>query len=711
MSFTHTALQCVVAVARHHGMDLSVERLAHDHALADAEPDSERLLRIVREAGLQARAVSLAWDSLLAQPAANFPILLRLKNGNTVVAVGVRPDTEELLVADPLADKPGHLTLNRASLEDAWAGDAIVVRRVYQLNDAAQPFGLRWFVPEMLRQRSLFRDVAVAALVLHGIGLAVPIFFQLVIDRVLVHQTYQTLYVLCVGIVLALIFEAVFGFLRQYLVLYATTKVDLRLAVRVFSHLVSLPIAFFEQNVAGVLLQHVQQHRRIREFLTGRLFVTLLDATALIVFLPVLFLYSAKLTAIMLGFCALIGLVIWALIGPFRERLLKLYKAEAERQGLLVESIHGMGTIKSLALEPRQRRAWEERVAAATEMQFRVGKISAIAHTGTTLLEKLMLVTIIGVGALDVFSGAMTVGALVAFQMLSGRVSGPLVQIVSLIHEFQETALAVRMLGEVMNRPPEQGALSRGLRPPLKGQIAFDDVSFSYGGPERVLDRVSFKIAAGGVVGIVGRSGSGKTTVARLVQGLHMAQEGSVRVDGYNVRELDVAHLRRAVGIVPQETFLFRGSVRDNIALGRPEASLEEVVSAARLAGADDFIDRLPQGIHTPLEEGGANLSGGQKQRLAIARALLLDPRVLIFDEATSSLDPESEAIVQRSLTGMAAGRTVLIITHRLSNLVAADAILVMDRGRIVDHGRHAELAARPGVYASLWRQQARHYA
>jgi ATP-binding cassette, subfamily B, bacterial HlyB/CyaB len=710
MSTGHTALRCLVAVGRHHGLDLNVERLAHEHSLGEAEPDAARLQRIATEAGLEAKPLALDWDSLRAQPQGSYPLLLRLKNGNTVVALGFRG--EEAVVSDPLADRPGHLMLARASLEAAWGGEALALRRLYKLSDENQPFGLRWFVPEILRQKSLFRDVAIAAILLHLIGLSLPIFFQLVIDRVLVHQTYSTLYVLCIGIVIALAFEAVFGFLRQYLVLYATTKIDLRLAVRVFAHMMSLPVAFFEQHVSGVLLQHMQQQRRIREFLTGRLFVTMLDATVLLVFLPVLLLYSVKLTLIMLAFCAAIALVMLALIGPFRERLLKLYQAEAERQGLLVESIHGMSTVKSLALEPRQRRAWEERVAAAAELQFRVGKISAIAQTGTQLLEKLMLVAIIAFGAADVFSGAMTVGALVAFQMLSGRVSGPLVQMVSLIHEFQETSLAVRMLGEVMNRAPEPGALSRGLRPVLRGQIEFDGVTFAYGGgAERALDRVSFRVPEGGVVGVVGRSGSGKTTVARLIQGLHQAQEGAVRIDGYNVRELDVAHLRRSVGIVPQETFLFKGSVRDNIGIARPDAPLEEIVEAARLAGADDFIDRLPQGIHTPLDEGGSNLSGGQRQRLAIARALLLRPRVLIFDEATSSLDPESEAIVQKNLAGIAAGRTLVMITHRLSNLVGADAILVMDRGRVVDHGPHAELAGRPGVYASLWRQQTRHMA
>lgn len=710
MSFAHTALHCLAAVARQHGVDLSVERLRHDHALPDAEPDPAVLVRIAEDAGISLEPARMDWDGLKALPASSFPLLLRLANGNTVIAAGMRAGGDELRVADPLSEAPGNLLLGREALEKAWKGEALRVRKLRSPGhgDGSEPFGLRWFLPEALRQKSLFRDVAIAALVLHGIGLVVPIFFQLVIDRVLVHQTYATLYVLVFGVLIAILFEAVFGFLRKFLVLYATSKIDVRLAARVFSHLLSLPMGFFEKNVAGVLLQHVQQHHRIREFLTGKLFATLLDATVLVIFVPVLLLYSPKLTAIVLGFCGLIALVIWSLMRPFRERLTALYQAEAQRQALLVETMHGMATVKSMALEPRRRRAWEERVAAATGMQVKVGQIAAVAQTGTQLLEKLMLVTVISVGALDVFSGALTVGALVAFQMLSNRVSGPLVQLVSLVHEFQETTLAVKMLGEIMNRAPEPGAGSRGLRPAIRGDVSFDQVSFSYGGGDRVLDKIGFHLPAGSFVGIVGRSGSGKTTISRLIQGLHQAQEGVVRIDGVNVRELDTPHLRRSIGIVMQETFLFRGTVRDNIAAARSDAPLEEIVLAARMAGADEFIDRLPQGMQTPLEEGAANLSGGQKQRLAIARALLNAPRVLIFDEATSSLDPESEAIVQRNLAGIARGRTVIVITHRLSNLVGADTILVMDRGRIIDYGRHRELVAKPGLYQELWQTQTR---
>jgi ATP-binding cassette subfamily B protein len=344
-------------------------------------------------------------------------------------------------------------------------------------------------------------------------------------------------------------------------------------------------------------------------------------------------------------------------------------------------------------------------------MHFRVGKISAAAQAATQLLDKLMLVTIIAVGATDVFANVLSVGALVAFQMLSNRVSGPLVQAVSLIHEYQETALSVRMLGEVMNRPSEPNLGTRGLRPQIRGEIAFENVLFSYGAGIRAIDGVSFHIPPGSVVGIVGRSGSGKTTLARLVQGLYPIQEGSVRFDGINVRDIDVVHLRRNIGVVLQETFLFHGTVRENIAMTKPDATFEEIVTAARMAGADEFIDRLPQGIDTVLEEGASNLSGGQKQRLAIARALLPQPRILIFDEATSALDPESEAIIQGNLAAIARGRTLLIITHRLSSLVHADTIFVMDKGHIVAADRHSEMVRQPGLYQDLWQQQTRYVA
>jgi subfamily B ATP-binding cassette protein HlyB/CyaB len=518
--------------------------------------------------------------------------------------------------------------------------------------------------------------------------------------------------VLTIGIAVALIFDATFTFLRRYLLLYATNRIDIRIATRTFGHLLNLPIALFEQASAGVIVKHMQQTGRIREFLTGRLFLTLLDGLSLLVFIPILLLYSVKLTFVVLGFALLVGLVVMALVGPFQRRLQALYKAEGDRQALLVETVHGMRTVKSLALEPRQRKVWDDHSAQAISVRFRVDKISTAAQAMTGLLEKLMSVAIIGLGALDVFSGAMTVGALVAFNMLAGRVSGPLVQIVTMVHEYQEVALSVRMLGEIMNQRPEQFGRGRGIRPQLKGRIEFDKVSFRYG-PDGApaLDNVSFTVPEGSVFGVVGKSGSGKTTITRLIQGLYQSQQGLVRIDGYDSREIDLVHLRTSIGVVLQDNFLFRGTVRENIAAAKPDASIEEIIEVARIAGAEEFVERLPRGFETMLEENASNLSGGQKQRLAIARALITDPKLLIFDEATSALDPDSEAIIRQNLSQIAAGRTVIIVSHRLSTLVDSDAILVVERGKIADIGRHDQLVNRCMTYRHLWSQQMRQVA
>lgn len=706
----HTGPECLAATLRHHGLDTNAQRLVADYAIRDEHIGAELMQRMAREAGLVARRTKVRPRAILRLGSA-YPALARLENGNWVTVLGVEKDEGEspvLRLFDPLAGVPGGIiSVPYDQFIKRWRGELLLTKRTYGITDAEQPFGFRWFIPEILHQRRLFGDVAVAALFLYALGLATPIFFQLVIDKVLVHQSYATLWVLVVGIGVALMFEAMFVFLRRYLLIYASNRIDIRVATRTFRHLLDLPITYFEQASAGVLVKHMQQSGRIREFLTGRLFLTLLDALSLLVFIPVLVMYSWTLAIIVLTFSALIGLVVALLIAPFRKRLAALYAAEGARQGLLVETVHGIRTLKSLAMEPLQRRVWDDRSAQTINTRFRVETISVTAQAVTGLLEKLMAVAIIGVGALSVFDGSMTVGALIAFNMLAGRVSGPLVQIVTMVHEYQEVALSVRMLGEVMNQKVERGGRSDGLRPPLEGGIDFEGVAFSYRQDGAVaLSDVSFAIPGGSIFGIVGRSGSGKSTVTRLIQGLYPIQQGLIRVGGHDVRELDLNYLRKNVGVVLQDNFLFRGTIRDNIAAAKPDCSFEQVVEAARLAGATEFIEQLPRGYDTLVDEGAENLSGGQRQRLSIARALVTDPKILILDEATSALDPESEAIVRRSIKGIAAGRTVIIVSHRLSTLSDANAILVLDRGRMVDLGTHGQLVSRCTTYRQLWNQQ-----
>jgi ATP-binding cassette subfamily B protein len=706
--FLHTTLQCLTAIAQHHGLQVNPERLIHDYALSAEEPSSAMLLGMASSIGLKAKLRQLTVDKLLGQKGV-FPLLARMKDGNSMIVVGARGDDGGVLaVLDPRGDLGSVKMLEPSAFQALWSGEVLFLKRTSKLTDTRQPFGLRWFIPEILQQKAAFRDIAIAAMAMNLLGLASPIFFQLVIDKVLVHHSVSTLWVLAAGIVIALLFESTFGFMRRMLTLWGTNKIDIRLTRRTFAQLLSLPIDYFETTSAGVVVRHMQQMEKIRNFLTGRMFSTALDLTALFILLPILFSYSIKLAMIVLLFTLIISAIVAILVPTFQRRLNDLYTAEGERQALMVETIHGMRTVKALAIEPMQRRAWDQRSANALNQHFRVGQISIAGNAITDFLGKLLPVVIVVIGAQDVFDQTLSVGALIAFQMLSGRVSSPLIALVGLVNEYQETALSVRMLGEVMNRAPE--GRSGGLRPELRGNITFDNVVFRYPGAQNnALDRATFEIKEGSVIGIVGRSGSGKTTITKVIHGLYKIQEGIVRFDGYDAREIDLSHLRRQVGVVLQENFLFHGTVRENIAATMPEASFEDIVEAARAAGADEFIERMPQGYDTMLEENASNLSGGQKQRLSIARALLAKPRILVLDEAASALDPESEAIFINNLSRIAVGRTVIMVSHRLSTLVNADSILVMQRGQLMDAGRHEELLTRCSTYIQLWNQQTSH--
>ena len=699
----HTALRCLFMMALHRGVQLQPEQFA---SVADTDTIGS-VLRVLRESGLPGEAMHRADAANLR--AATLPLMAMMRDGNWVMVLRVEA---EIHLLDPRAEQDGVIRAISDRFFADWSGTLIYCKDREPAQPDPEPFGLRWFLPDILRHRGLFRDVAVAAFMSSLIAFATPLMFQILIDKVIVHRGTQTLAALMLIFAALTLFDGLFAYVRHYLMTVITSKVDARLASRVFQHLLSLPLFFFEATTAGVLARNMQQTDTIRQFLTGRLFQTLLDAMTLPLMLAMLLLYSAKLTLIVLGFSLLMACIIGVMVPGFRRHLETLYQAEGARQGHLIETIHGMRTVKSLALEPLRLRDWNEKITAGARRRATVGRIGALANVLTHGLDKAMQISVLGFGALLVFDNRLSIGALVAFNMVSGRVTGPLVQIVGLISEYQETSLALRMLGSVMRQPPEREPGRTGMTPPIRGALSFDLVSFRYrsqGSP--ALDRVTFSVEPGQVIGVVGRSGSGKTTLTRLIQGVMVPQEGMIRLDGVDLRHIDLGHLRRSTGVVLQENFLFRGSVRDNIAAARPEAGLAEIVAAARMAGADEFIGRLPHAYETIIEENGANFSGGQRQRIAIARALLPNPRLLIFDEATSALDPESEAVVQENLAAIASGRTLIIVSHRLTSLVMADAILVLEQGQVLDFAPHAELLARCESYRRLWQRQTRHFA
>lgn len=707
----HTAVRCLVMIARSHGVNTSSDRMIHDNVLGNYEPSVATILRMADSIGLRAKETTLAWDALFDLGDA-FPVMARLRNGNYMVLVGAgsKGTGRVVLAQDPLAEDAGLLTFDQERFERGWDGTVVFLKKKLAEESDERPFNLAWFIPEVMRQKRVFRDVAIASIMLMIFAMAQPVFTQLVIDRVLVHHSLGTLYVLVVGMAFVILFDATFTFLRQYLILFATNKIDSRVNVKTFNKLVSLPMDYFEKNSAGVILKNMSQTEKIRNFLTGQVFTSILDTVSLVIFLPLMFFYSPPLASIVLLFTILICIGTGSVLPIIRGRLGEVYEAEAGQQSYLVENIQGMRTVKSLALDARQRKEWDRKVARTVTVRFGVARMVMILQAFIHPLEKLMFATIMSVGAYLVLEGDMLLGGLIAFNIITSRVVGPLVQLSQLVQQFQEVSLSVSMLGTIMNAKSEEGRSGRGLRTPFQGEVSFQSVRFRYApSAPPALDEVSFTIPKGTIFGVMGRSGSGKTTVTRLLQGLHAPQEGLIKIDGHDLREIDLDHLRSQIGVVLQENFLFRGTIRENIGMGRPNATLEEIMRAARLAGADEFVERLPRGYDTFLEEGSSNLSGGQRQRLAIARALLRDPPVLILDEATSALDAESESIVQANLMSIAQGRTLIIISHRLSSLVPAHTIMVMDRGKAVDMGRHHDLLKRCEIYSHLWNQQNRH--
>jgi len=554
------------------------------------------------------------------------------------------------------------------------------------------------------KYRRLLGEVLIASFFLQIFGLVSPLFFQVVIDKVLVHQSMSTLEVIMFALVAVSIFEAIVGVLRTYLFSHTTNRIDVELGARLFRHLVSLPIAYFQSRRVGDSVARVRELENIRNFLTGSALTLVIDLFFTVVFLAVMFFYSPMLTFIVLGaFPFYIGLSA-AATPLFRARLDEKFRRGAENQAFLVESVTGIETLKAMAVEPQMQKRWEEQLAGYVAASFRVVSLANVTSNAVQLVNKLVTAAVLFFGAKLVIGGSLTVGELVAFNMLASRVSQPVLRLAQVWQDFHQARLSIARLGDILNTLPEPVMSGgRSMLPTIKGLVDFEHVTFRYR-PDaaEILSHVNFSIKPGEVVGIVGSSGSGKSTLAKLVQRFYVPESGRVLIDGVDLTMVDTAWLRRQIGVVLQENILFNRTIRDNIALPDPTMSMERVVAAATLAGAHNFILELPEGYDTVVGERGSSLSGGQRQRIAIARALINDPRILIFDEATSALDYESERIIQDNMQRIVHGRTVIIIAHRLSTVRYANRIITLERGRIVEDGSHDDLIRAGGRYAKL---------
>ena len=696
-----SGLACLVMLARFHDMAVSAEQLVHRFGARRERFSSAQLLQAFSQLKLKARLAKCRVERLHQLP---LPAIAIDRQGEHFIIA--RVEGEQVLTQDPGLSSPQVMMLD--ALQARWSGEVILVRSQANLPGAASRFDFSWFIPVVVRHRKLLAETLLVSFVLQLFALVTPLFFQVVMDKVLVHRGLTTLDVIVVGLLVITLFESLLSLLRTYVFAHTACRMDVELGKRLFQHLVELPLAYFRSRRVGDSVARVRELENIRSFLTGNSITLVLDVLFSIVFIAVMFAYSGWLTLVVVLSLPLYVLVSVLITPVLRARLEQSFNRGAENQAFLVETLNGIDTLKSMAVEPQATRRWDEQLAAYVSASFKTQNLSTLAHESAALIGKLVTVITLWLGARLVIEGELTVGQLIAFNMLAGRVSQPIMRLAQLWSGFQQVGISVQRLGDILNTRTEANHGNGSVLPTLAGQIQLDQVSFRYRpDASEVLRAVSLDVAAGEVIGVVGRSGSGKSTLTRLIQRLYTPERGRVLLDGMDLAIADVSSLRRQIGVVLQENMLFRRSVRDNIALIDPGAPIEDIIQAAKLAGAHEFILELPEGYDTLVGEHGASLSGGQRQRLAIARALMTNPRILILDEATSALDYESEHIIQQNMAHICRGRTVIIIAHRLSAVRHADRILVMDRGQIVEQGPHEQLLQQPdGLYAALHRLQ-----
>lgn len=678
---------------------LDVEHAVHSFGI-EREVTEVDLVRIAKSVGLKVKIKSYKIEDYDKIP---LPSMAENQEGDYIVVAQRREDG--FLLFDPLENKPVLHSFEEFEMKFSGKFFLAVDRSFINRN---VKFGLKWFLPSIVKFKKSFGEVLIGALAIQLLGLGSPMVTQVIVDKVLMHKSFSTLNVLMVGLIIIASFEMFLSIAKNYVFTHTTNRIDVILNARLFQHLFRLPLNYFESRRAGDTIARVREIENIRRFLTGAPLSSILDVTFIVVYLVVMWIYSATLTKIIIMILPVFIILSITVTPIIKYRLKEKFNAGADVQAFLVESISGIQTIKSFALEPLSQRKWEDKISKYTEESFKTSWVSGTAGSIGQFIQRTMDIIILWVGAHLVMSHDISVGQLIAFRMLSGRVSGPILRIVQMWQEFQQTSVSLERLGDIFDAKPEPSTDGKNLKmPKIMGNISFEDIVFRYkvDGPE-IIKNLSVNIKAGTTVGIVGRSGSGKSTLAKLIQRLYIPERGKILIDGVDISMTDPAWIRRQIGVVLQENFLFNGSIKDNISIHHPIATMEEIINVAKIAGAHDFILELQGGYESQVGENGVALSGGQKQRIAIARALLTNPKILIFDEATSALDYESERIIQKNLEQICRGRTVLIIAHRLSTIQMADGIIVMDNGKIVEMGNHENLVKRKGLYNYLFNQQ-----
>ena len=693
------ALAALTIIAQFHGIAVNPEDIAHQYFEQNTFSIQQWLLA-AKNLGLKAKLSKQKTERL---PFIALPAVVWREDGQHFLLAKI--DGDRYLIHDLGEGKP--IILNKEQFNERYSGQVILVASRASIFGQLAKFDFTWFIPAVIKYRRIFLEVLGVSVIIQLFALITPMFFQVVMDKVLVHRGFSTLDVITIALLVVTIFDVILGGLRTYIFAHTTSRIDVELGARLFRHLLSLPIAYFESRRVGDTVARVRELEQIRNFLTGQALTSVLDLCFSFIFLLVMWFYSGWLTLVVV--ISLPCYAFWsATISPIlRTRLNDKFARNADNQSFLVESVTAIGTIKSMAVEPQMTRRWDQQLAAYVSAGFRVARLATIGQQGVQFIQKMVTVITLWLGAHLVIKGDLSVGQLIAFNMLAGQVAAPVIRLAQLWQDFQQVGISVARLGDILNTPTENPT-SRLALPNIRGQIDFEKIIFRYrpDGAE-ILRNLNLNIKAGEILGIVGRSGSGKSTLTKLVQRLYVPERGRVLVDGNDLALADPSWLRRQIGVVLQENVLLNQSIRANIALADPGMALDKIMYAAKMAGAHDFIMELSEGYDTIVGEQGSGLSGGQRQRIAIARALVGNPRILILDEATSALDYESERAIMQNMQAICKGRTVLIIAHRLSTVRMANRIIAMDKGCIVEEGTHQELLSKPnGYYRYLYQLQ-----
>jgi HlyB family type I secretion system ABC transporter len=690
-------------VGRFWGKQFSLNQLRSIANVDRTGTSIKGLMNAAESLGFASRPVKASLDQIAKQP---LPAIAHWEGKHYVVVY--RISRNRVMLSDP---KIGRRQLTHAEFRQGWTGYTLLLQPTIDFKNAPETKAFLWrFLALVKPHWKLMIEVLLASVMLQIFGLATPLLTQILLDHVVVQQSESTFIAIGVGLLILSVFRAVLSSLRQYLLFHTANRMDLALIVGFITHTLRLPLSYFETRYVGDITSRIQENQKIREFLTSDALTTFLDILTVFVYLGLMFWYSRQMALL-----ALVVVPVFVLIAvvatPFLQRISReIFSAKTTEGSYLIEVLTGIGTIKSMGLERSVRWHWEELFNKFIKTNFNGQLIQERLQLFSNLNEMMLSKVLLLFGVWQVLHNQLTIGQLIAFNMLLGNVITPFQRLVALWNNFQEVVIAVERINDVIDTAPEEDVQEalRPVLPSIQGEIRFENVSFRYNSESEfnTIDQLSLTVEPGQTIALVGRSGSGKTTVSKLLLGLYQPNEGKIWIDGYDLSGVALQSLRQQVGVVDQSTFLFGGSIHENIAVAQPNATLAEIQEAARLAGADLFINELPMKYNTQIGEGGSMLSGGQRQRLAIARALLGNPRLLILDEATSNLDAESERILQTNLNTILKQQTTLVIAHRLSTVRNADLILVLDRGKLIEQGTHDQLMSAQGHYYYLNQQQ-----